>query len=298
MDTTDIIAKTHIAGSRILAAIEKTKPIAVFGLFSGGHDSVTATAIAAMLPGFTAAVHINTGIGIERTRQYVYDTAKAQHWGLIEKRAVDNTKADGTPDPMIYEDFALKHGFPGPHGHRFMYIKLKQRGLDALEREWKCTPEKPLLYITGARSDESQRRMANTEPFKIEGRRIWCAPIHDWTKLDITDFMEWQQIPRNPVVDLIHKSGECLCGAFAKKGELEELALWPETRPAYDRIKALEVEVRAAGFPWGWEDDGPPDWFMEKKHGQTFLMDYDTDAPQHLCWSCNKRQETRAVSGE
>ncbi len=297
MDTTDIIAKTHIAGSRILAAIEKTKPIAVFGLFSGGHDSVTATAIAAMLPNFTAACHINTGIGIERTRQYVRDTAELRHWRLIEKKAVENTKADGTPDPQIYRDMVLERGFPGPWMHRKMYNRLKERALDLLAREFNASPETPIMFISGCRSDESERRMATTEQLQIDGRRIWCSPIHDWTKLDTTHFMEWQNIPRNPIVDLIHKSGECLCGAFAKKGELEELALWPETRDAYNEIKALEKEVRAAGFPWGWED-GPPDWWMERKRGQTFLLDYDTDAPQHLCWSCNKRQETHAVAGE
>ncbi len=290
VDTEYITAKTQVSLSRIMAAVEEHKPIAVFGLFSGGHDSVTATAIASMCPQFTSACHINTGIGIQRTRQYVYDTAREQGWRLIEKKAVENTKADGTPDPKIYRDEVLARGFPGPDFHRIMYIKLKERCLESLEREWKATQEHPILYVNGCRSDESIRRMANTEIKSNHGRTIWLAPIHDWTKLDTTLFMEWRGIPRNPVVDLIHKSGECLCGAFAKKGELEELAMWPETRDAYNEIKALEKEVRAAGFPWGWED-GPPDWWMEKKRGQSFLLDYDTDAPQHLCWSCNKRQE-------
>ena len=98
----------------------------------------------------------------------------------------------------------------------------------------------------------------------MDGRRIWCAPIHDWTKLDTTDLIAHAGLSRNPVVDLIHKSGECLCGAYAKRGELEELAQWPETRPAYDRIKALEAEVKDR-FPWGWE--GQPGKKPKKQPG-------------------------------
>ena len=39
------------------AAIEEHNPVAVFAMFSGGHDSLTATHIAAQHPKFTAAVH-------------------------------------------------------------------------------------------------------------------------------------------------------------------------------------------------------------------------------------------------
>lgn len=280
--------KVSIALARIEKAIEQTNPVAVFGLFSGGHDSVTATAIGSMHSKFTAAVHINTGFGVQRTRQYVYETAKVRGWPLIEKKAIENVNAEGVPDPQVYREFVLKYGFPGAHGHGMMYARLKQRCLAWLERDYEASPDRRVMYVSGCRSAESTRRMGNTEELQVIGRRIWVAPIHDWQSSDCSEFMEQSQIARNPVVDLIHKSGECLCGAFAEKGELAELALWPDTRPMYDEIVALEKEVRAAGFPWGWEE-GPPDWFMEKKRGQEFLLDYDSDEPQHLCWSCNKR---------
>ncbi len=280
--------KTQIALSRIFVAANVHQPIAVFGLFSGGHDSVTATAIASMYPKFTAALHINTGFGVQRTREYVYETAKARGWNLLEKRAVDNINAEGNPDPQVYRELVLKYGFPGPNGHGMMYARLKERCLRGLQRDFLASPERRVMYISGCRSGESIRRMAHTEEVQIDGQRIWVAPIHDWSASDCSEFMEQQQIARNPVVDLIHKSGECLCGAFAEKGELQELALWPETQPMYREIVTLEAEVRAEGFPWGWED-GPPDWWLEKKRGQEFLLDYDSDAPQHLCWSCNKR---------
>lgn len=286
------IDKAQKALARLGRAIIRTKPVAVFGLFSGGHDSVCATTIAAMFREFEGAVHINTGVGVARTRQYVRETCFNRRWRLREYEATKCVSAKGKPAPQIYRDFVLRYGFPGPDGHGMMYARLKERCLRMLQREWKCSASvkhpRRVLYVSGCRSDESDRRMANTDEVQIDGQRIWCAPIHDWTKLDTTVFMEHMGIPRNPIVDLIHKSGECLCGAFAKPGELAELALWPETRPAYDEIVALEKEVRAAGFPWGWED-APPKWFQERKRGQQFLLDYDSDAPQHLCWSCNKR---------
>ena len=290
----DIDAKTEIAMGRIYHAVHELKPIAVFGLFSGGHDSVTATKVAGFSHAFTAAVHINTGTGIKRTRQYVGDIAETQGWRLIEKCALKHIDAKGNLSPQDYAKFVLRDGFPGPHGHGMMYDRLKDRMLRELQRDFKASGAKKnprrVMYISGCRSDESERRMANTEECQIDGQRIWVAPIHDWTKRDIHEFMERWKIPKNPIVGLIHKSGECLCGAFAKPGELEELNLWPETREAYHRIKALEAEVAAKGFPWSWEQ-GPPEWWMEKKRGQCFMLEYDNNKPQHLCWSCNKRQQ-------
>lgn len=105
--------------------------------------------------------------------------------------------------------------------------ELKERQLRQLERDYKASGRKSnlrrVMYVSGARTQESTRRMGNTAEVQIDGRRIWVAPCHDWSKLDTSDYLEHFGQPRNLVVDLIHKSGECLCGAFAKKGELAEL---------------------------------------------------------------------------
>lgn len=253
-------AMTETALARLDKAIANYNPIAVFGLFSGGHDSLSATYIASLHPSFTAAVHINTGIGVDATRDFVRATCESQQWPLLEYKATENHKADGTPDPMVYEDLVSKYGFPGPPSHGFMYVKLKERQLARLEREFGATirgkKNKRVMYVSGCRSQESQRRMGHVDEVQVDGRRIWCAPIHDWSKLDTTNLIAHAGLSRNPVVDLIHKSGECLCGAFAKQGELEELKLWPETRPAYNRIIALQEKVRER-FPWGWEGRPP-----------------------------------------
>ena len=68
--------------------------------------------------------------------------------------------------------------------------------------------------------------------------------------------MALHRLPSNPVVDLLHMSGECLCGSFARPGELAEISLWYPRAAA--RIFELERRVLEAGSPprpWGWTGD-------------------------------------------
>ncbi len=264
--------------------IEQFNPIAVVGLLSGGHDSMTANLIAHEA-GADMSLHINTGIGVEQTRDYVRESCAARNWKLEEYKATENTYADGTPNPMIYEDFVRERGFPGPAMHIEMYVRLKERQLVRFERQIGATSKRPVIYVSGARSDESVRRMGNaSEKPTVNGRKVFLNAIIDFTKSDCSNCMAHFGVTRNEVVDLIHKSGECLCGAFATPGELSELKVWfPDVAK---RITDLEQEV-AGKFPWSWEDK-PPAWFQEKKQGQTFMFDYDKLAQeQPLCRKCN-----------
>jgi hypothetical protein len=68
-----------------------------------------------------------------------------------------------------------------------------------------------------------------------------------------------------------------------KHSELEELGQWPQTRPAYERIKALQERVMKK-FPWGWEE-GPPKEYLEEKRGQQIIP----ACRQFLCWSCHNK---------
>jgi len=275
-------------------AINEIRPEKVFALFSGGNDSLATTHIAAQHLGTTldGVVHINTGIGIPQTREFVRDTCKQYGWPLVEYKAVENTKADGTPDPIIYEELVTKWGFPGPYGHRLMYIRLKERALARLRREH----GKNILLISGFRRQESSRRMKQTEATEKKFGFNWCCPCFYMDKREILQYRREKNLPHNEVCDLLHMSGECLCGAFAHKGELAEIEMW---FPDVGRhIRDLEKKVRDAGFPWGWEE-GPPEWWVKKKNadkaGQEDAFDRERDEVlegagfQPLCAACNKR---------
>lgn len=240
-------------GRRIIEdAIEEHAPVAIFALFSGGHDSLTATHFAADVLGdrLTGVAHIDTGIGIPETQQFVVDVCQQFGWPLKMYRAAENVQADGTPDPMIYDDIVVKHGFPGPGAHRTMYSKLKQRQVRRLVRDHKTQRSDRVMLITGVRREESKRRMGTTEEVQTDGAQVWIAPMLYFTGSSQAEYMREHALPRNPVKDKLCMSGECLCGAFAKKGELKEIEFWyPEVGR---RIRELEQRVQAAGHLTGW----------------------------------------------
>lgn len=229
-------------------AYMKHEPVAIFLMFSGGHDSLTAThfgATWASKHGYPFKVaHINTGIGIGETRLFVREMCERQGWPLVELKP----KAE-----HAYARLVRQYGFPGPAGHPFMYRRLKERQVERLVREAKTKRSDRVMLITGARRQESVRRMGHADFQKRIGAQVWCAPLEQWSKADCNDYIAEQGLRRNEVVDTLHMSGECLCGAYARKDEMQELELWFPS--AAERIHALEREVEAAGQAsciWGY----------------------------------------------
>lgn len=276
-----IVERVAEAVERIRSVAEKHKPAAIFGLMSGGHDSFSACYCLSLTCLNFHVLHINTGFGIEATREYVRLTVAERNWSFIEKRAAENKNGKGKPDPQIYEEIVKKMGFPGPGFHGVMYNRLKERALRMVEREFGAScrgkNKKRVLYVDGCRMQESKRRMGTTELVQIDGRRIWCAPILDWSKSDTSALLAYAKQPRNEIVDLIHMSGECLCGAMAGENrdqELEQMKFFDATRPMYDRIMALEAEVKPK-FGWGWGERPTRPQVCKAQPGQ-------------LCWACMK----------
>lgn len=234
-------------------------------LFSGGNDSTTLAHL--FRERATHAAHANTGIGIEQTRQYVRDTCASWGLPLIEKY----------PEPgATYRDLVLGQcrartgpnagtvlwpgGFPGPGSHYMMFQRLKERAMEKVRNELVKKPRRErVIFLAGRRSEESGRRkrLADVDPIERKGSTVWVSPLVGWTKLDLNAYRRvHDDVPRNEVSDLLHMSGECLCGAFAHSGELDEIADWfPE---AAAEIRALEAEVLASGVAspercrWGW----------------------------------------------
>jgi 3'-phosphoadenosine 5'-phosphosulfate sulfotransferase (PAPS reductase)/FAD synthetase len=248
-------------------AVQLHRPTHLFGLFSGGHDSLCATHVASQHPLFNGAVHINTGIGVDATNQFVVDTCRREGWALKQYLP-----------PVAFDDIVLKHGFPGPGGHFFMYIRLKERCLRQLVRDHKRDRNDRIMLVSGVRIEESARRMGHDETVYREGAKVWVAPILNWSSDDKNDYIEAQGLPRNPVVGALCMSGECLCGAFARPDEMVEIeTFYPETAR---RIRDLEARAREVGVHARWGTRPPRE---PKEERQLSLP---------LCHSCQARRET------
>lgn len=210
------------------------KPVKMFALFSGGNDSLMSTYFA-MENGADEVVHINTGIGVPETREFVRETCRSFGWPLREL----------TPPAWSYRDIVLQRGFPGPGAHRFAYSWLKERALRKLVRETKQKRTDRVGLITGVRMQESARRMGFVVPVIRIDATVWIAPMFNYSSIDRQDYIKQHSLRTNPVVDVLGFSGECLCGAFAQTGEINRIERhYPKVA---QEIHELEAEARDRG---------------------------------------------------
>lgn len=240
---------------------------AIVVLFSGGNDS---TVLAHLFRNDAHyAAHANTTIGIEQTRDFVRNTC--EEWGLplIER----------TPprEDDHYRSLVLAHGFPGPGHHFKMFQRLKERALRQIRSELVADPRRErVVFLAGRRRTESQRR-ANVPEMEREGSVVWVSPLINWTKLDLNTYrLMAGDVPVNEVSDLIHMSGECLCGSFAAPGERAELAHWFPVD--FAQIEELERLIA--------DRDDIPDARKKWGHG---TRGADRPASGRLCSSCEDR---------
>ncbi|MFG3442844.1 phosphoadenosine phosphosulfate reductase family protein [Nonomuraea sp. NPDC047897] len=282
----------------IAEALDRYPIVARQALFSGGNDSsVLLHLVQRYLDSspHDAVVHVNTGIGIEETRQHVRDVARGWNLPLRELHPRDSY-ADLVQGRILARTGpnagkrAVWVGMPGPGGdsHKVMYRRLKD---EPLQRNRAAIigsrgRREKVLYLAGMRWDESDRRMRNAEEIDPEGGIIWCSPIVHFTNAQMAEYRARFHLRRNPVSEHLHMSGECLCGCFAKEGELEEIEFfYPKT--AY-YIRGLEKKVQAAGIAackWGQRPPGSRDTTKPgtiagrlcgkcpSRPGQTDLMD-------------------------
>jgi 3'-phosphoadenosine 5'-phosphosulfate sulfotransferase (PAPS reductase)/FAD synthetase len=229
------------------ANVDGRSLVATVVLFSGGNDS---TVLAHMMRArATHAAHANTTIGIEATRDFVRKTCASWDLRLLEF----------TPPRLSdhYENLVVDQGFPGPGHHFKMYQRLKERSLEAVRRQLVTNPYRErVMFLAGRRRTESARR-ASIPAVERRGSTVWVSPLVNWTTFDLTTYrLIHGDVPVNEVTNMIHMSGECLCGSFAKPGEREELAFW---FPSFEaQIQRLEERVACVpGIPdhrrrWGW----------------------------------------------
>lgn len=256
-------------------AIKKYNPNEIFVGFSGGGDSLLCADIITNLYPEAKIFHANTGIGLEKTREFVREYCEERGWDLVEIRAKEDCGQD-------YEKMVLEYGFPGPAMHGRMYQRLKERPVRKLHKRYKGKRGGKILIATGIRHDESIIRAGYKNSIIDEiGGVVWVNPVYWFSAQDKHDYLQKNNIKTNPVSDVIGMSGECLCGAYAHKGELDLIRLVePETA---DYIEELQDRVYNAGWKWPWESK-PSKALILEKNGQGNLF-------EPMCVGCGKRNE-------
>lgn len=210
-------------------------------LFSGGKDSATAAHLLHSEGRLAGVVHIDTGIAIPELRSFVMEVCDVQGWPL----EIIKTTA-------VYEELVLKWGFPGYAQHGVFMSWLKGRAIRIFKKRH---PGEALA--SGVRRFESNRRLRQAEEWsRLEG--VLChAPIYRWRTFRVWDYVTTHGLPRSPCYETLGISGDCICGAFAARGEVEAIRKhYPEVAK---RIEDLERKVALAGcvrnrkcWKWGW----------------------------------------------
>lgn len=255
----------------VVDAIVEHEPSKMFALFSGGNDSAVLTSWARMQFGrrLDAAVFIDTGTALPGVREFVEQFCADRYLPLIVLEAGN-----------AYRRMVRNHGVPGPGAHLYPYSWLKERQIRRLIREHKTHRNDRIILLSGARRAESQRRMGKAVPVEREGCKVWVNPLIDWTNEDMAAFRAKHNLPQSDVAALIHRSGECNCGAFAGDGEYEMLrSLWPDWFERTIASAERDAAKRGKHSRWG-----------ERPPGVTA----ETDRAGRLCTSCPSQLELAA----
>jgi 3'-phosphoadenosine 5'-phosphosulfate sulfotransferase (PAPS reductase)/FAD synthetase len=260
-------------------AIVDHKPVAVYAAFSGGDDSIVSTHFTMThVPG-AQVLHVETGTGLRPTREHAEACARRLGWDMRVERT-----------PESYEALVLGRakgypgGFPGRRMHGLMYQRLKERAFRAAVRDAKAGQDRRsrVLIVSGIRHDESDARSGYKRTESKVGSQVWLNPFYWATAADFAAYRQAFGLPANPIKPVVGISGECGCGCFACPFERHQARKVDREWSAW--MDDLDNRVRAAGYPWGWEDQ-PPRWFLQKCQGQGFLFDL---MPGPACYGCGK----------
>ncbi len=202
------------------------------GLFSGGKDSLVSCLVAKV----KEVLYCRTGVGLNE--DYVKEMCDKFNWEL------------NIVEPKIneaFEDFVRKFSFPHQGMHSAIMGFLKYHPI----RKWHREQEKlgrDITFISGRRKKESKRRMRmkSVTASNVMERMKFFSPIFDWETVDVWDYIKKHNLKRSPIYETMHMSGDCMCGAFSKRGESQWLNIFhPEIAKRF-----LELEKKYGG-KWG-----------------------------------------------
>ncbi len=208
-------------------------------LFSGGKDSLATAHYMMNRKEADGCLFLDTGIRTEETVQYVRETCDTYGWPLATEKT-----------PYDYDELVMKFGFPTRRkSHNWFMNYLKTRGIRQFTRRF---PKEDVILFSGVRRGESRRRFGTAKPVSRFERAVLKSPIIDWPNEKVWTYIRDNALPVNPVYSMLHISGDCLCGAFAQRGEAELiLSAFPTLA---ERIRGLEKrrsQVSTQRCRWG-----------------------------------------------
>ena len=256
-------------------------PDHIYAAVSGGDDSITALHFAANsnVIDLDGVVHMDTGIGVRKTREFVEE--KVEEMGLDLVVLKDQNARFGHER---YGHLVKTHGFPGanPVAHSQMWKNLKDKPLNKFRRQL----DGDLALISGVRrfeSDTRYERLDHTGVQKVSDI-VWASPLVDFTDMDLKTYRDHHDIEENPVAALLCSSGECLCGSYGDRNNLPLIKKYfPEVAQqifqleweVLERVARGEIPKEYALWAHGSVDSG--EYEARTDSGQTGLMCSDCD---------------------
>ena len=255
-----------------------------FGIFdcflSGGRDSALACYIAYRVTKALGKkfrlVHIDTGIALKDTQEYVKEYADWLGADLVIVKT-----------PYDYFDMVKKFGYPSVLNNRWCWRLLKQEPLYQF-RISELREREEALWVLGIRRNESMFRLENYGKLTntLTRAKIKNLPVAEWLPIlylsskDIDRLLDEFKIPRNPVWAKVGISGECLCLAGSTRKTLEALfTQYPEVAQRfYEFDKSLTPKHESSLVPLGlWGEKKRLYQFIEElrsRKKQTTLEQY------------------------
>lgn len=240
----------------------------IYGLCSGGKDSMSACTKAHEIRPLDGIILVDTTIvargNIYNKPPYIASKAFAERLGVpficIRPRDdlkkgfhyVKNIAEYGTG--KTFENYCIKYGFPHAGQHDQVFRFLKKKALVGFVMDQTKVKER-IGFISGVRSKESKRRLENAQLLGIDEdtpRIIWIAPIHSWSTEKVWAYTKEKDFQLSECYKILHLSGDCLCGAYAKKGEAGLISAFYEgTAEQLKRIEKVANKIHKGSNNWG-----------------------------------------------
>jgi phosphoadenosine phosphosulfate reductase len=207
----------------------------ILSLFSGGRDSLVvlhiSKKVSEVLGVELKALHVDTTVSTPGNLEYVQEICKDLKVELVVLRPK-------------YDFFTLveRWGFPTPK-RRWCCYHLK---IEPLKEYFKNINTSGALVVDGIRAEESWRRRGFPKlGYHKHFKCLNYHPIFEWTKKQVQNYIEMNNLKVNPLYSVLPRVTECWCTAFKTISQFKTLKReFPEL---FQRFLEAEAKLRTGG---------------------------------------------------